>query len=437
MPSPTLDLPALSSSRGCCAPPGLQLFAAVQPALADDRHTGLQKRAYAVVAALLQSHPGLLRDGGGVPLDAVVRLLQDAFVTVSAAARRGRLQCLRILVGCLSRERDSHRAVLPSVLGEVMLCLRDSNAKVRGAAEAVLGAMAEWAAEGGDGAGLGADADTAAAATTVPPPTLSEVFRMVLGGLGAATPHMRSAAVSALALLLYNFSQRPVVAAMLPALTESTLVLAQVRKGAALCAPRVGVQQTACRRRPPSLLCCLAQEKSREVAAAVVGFCRVLASVTPPRELAPLVRPVVTALLVWGGETKNRIRTKIKGVLRRLARRVGLDAVAAHMPTADSPLIAYLRKMQVRRGGASHNGGGGKQLPSRRALRGGGGRLGPHVAAPMPPPLHPPHASSAAAPPCCYCRSAAHAAGRPRMLKLAAALVTAAAGRGRGRPLGA
>jgi len=90
------------------------------------------------------------------------------------------------------------------------------------------------------------------------------------------------------------------------------------------------------------------QEKSREVAAAVVGFCRVVASVTPPRELAPLVEPIVNALMIWGGETKNRMRTKIKGVLRRLARRVGLDAVAAFMPAADSPLVAYLRKMQVR-----------------------------------------------------------------------------------------
>ena len=89
------------------------------------------------------------------------------------------------------------------------------------------------------------------------------------------------------------------------------------------------------------------QEKSREVAAAVVGFARVLASVTPPRELSPLVPSVVSALMEWGSETKNRMRTKIKGVLRRLARRVGLDAVAAHMPAADSPLVAYLSKMQV------------------------------------------------------------------------------------------
>jgi hypothetical protein len=59
------------------------------------------------------------------------------------------------------------------------------------------------------------------------------------------------------------------------------------------------------------------------------------------------MQPIVTAVMVWSGETKNRLRVKIKGVLRRLARRVGLDAVAVHLPASDSPLVAYMRKMQV------------------------------------------------------------------------------------------
>jgi len=69
-----------------------QLFAAVRPALSDDRHTGLQKRAYAVVASILQHHSAFVHGerGLGLPrLEEVVQLMQQSLVTVSSAARRG------------------------------------------------------------------------------------------------------------------------------------------------------------------------------------------------------------------------------------------------------------------------------------------------------------------------------------------------------------
>ncbi len=183
---------------------------------------------------MLHHHPSFLRsldfDGSALTpvsrLDGLISLLQQSLVTVSAAARRGRLLCLRHVVQSLSTDNTSHVAVLPSILGEVMLCCRDSNAKVRTAAEAVLGAMAEWMSAAGDGPGFSDDNTCFSEGLTA---SLTEMFRMTVGGLGASTPHMRSASVSALALLLYNFSNRPVVMSMLPALTEAVLLLVKVR----------------------------------------------------------------------------------------------------------------------------------------------------------------------------------------------------------------
>jgi ribosomal RNA-processing protein 12 len=191
----------------------------------------LQKRAYAAVASTLHHHPNFIRnDLSSSRLDVLVALLQQSLTSVAAAARRGRLLCLRHVITSLSRSNSAHVAVLPSVVGEVLLCCRDSNAKVRTAAEAVLGAMADWMAAGGDGAGFSADEDSAMeqASVTKPSVSLTEMFRIVVGGLGASTPHMRTAAVSALALLLYNYSDRHVVLGMLPALTDAVLLLVKV-----------------------------------------------------------------------------------------------------------------------------------------------------------------------------------------------------------------
>jgi ribosomal RNA-processing protein 12 len=240
----------------------MQIFSAARPALEDDRHPALQKRAYSVVAALLYHHPCFIRGAAAAlpartRLDDLIFLLQQKLVSVAAAARRGRLLCLRHVIHSLLPNNPAHVAVLPSVLGEVMLCCRDSNAKVRASAEAVLGAMSEFMAAGGEGRGFEDDDISAAPLVSQPTVSLTEMFRMAIGGLGASTPHMRAASVSALALLLYNYADRAVVRGMLPALTDSVLLLVK--------------------------------EKSREVAGSVIGFCRVLASVTPPRELAPLV----------------------------------------------------------------------------------------------------------------------------------------------------
>ena len=353
----------------------------LEHAVTDGVHPAVQKRAYGALAALLAVHPAF-GTGTTERRERLIALLAGAggLATVSAAARRGRLVALRYLVRGLHPERAEHVALLPPLLGETMLCTKDTNVRVRAGAFALLLAMAhrmlvaggdgggaaEWdsimPAGAGDGegddnvdddddTGMGAaDADddggsaidedevaaTAAASssrrrphrskaprhplapsTTSAPaatlrPSLTEFFRMVLGGLGAATPHMRSAALLCLATLLHAHGGRPAIRSLLEPLLSTALMLLR--------------------------------ERSREVVKAVVGFVKVAVAVAPPAALGPLTRPIVEGLLTWSGESKNRIRAKVRIVLERLARKVGFDALAEVVPAADAPLLAALRK---------------------------------------------------------------------------------------------
>lgn len=386
-----------------------RLYAVTVPALGDDSHPAVQKRAYRLLGAALAHHPSWALSDASRRSE-LVALLSASLMTVSASARRGRLQCLAPLVRGLDvGGNPAHAALIPSLLGETMLCCKDSNGKVRAAAFSLLGAMARSMAAAGEGNGL-ADWEEAAAAagegeegeeeeegdeeeeamgggkvalasallagnerdasgalqlddvrlsqisgkkgkkaahvlapskaalaageaamaaaaaagpegatsSSLPPPSLTEFLRMVLGGLGASTPHMRSASLLALSRLVYDWAHTAAVHSLLPALTGTVLLLLR--------------------------------EKSREVAKAVVGFAKVVASVAPPAELEGLVPELVTGLLAWSGESKNRIRLKIKGILTRLVRKVGWEAVAAHVPSDDAPLLAHMRKQAERKG---------------------------------------------------------------------------------------
>jgi ribosomal RNA-processing protein 12 len=65
--------------------------------------------------------------------------------------------------------------------------------------------------------------------------------------------------------------------------------------------------------------------------------------------LAPLVPTIVTGLMNWAADSKNRFRQRIRVILERLIRRVGYDAIAAHVPASDAKLMAHIAKMKSRK----------------------------------------------------------------------------------------
>lgn len=178
----------------------------IRPLIRIDSDASLQKRAYRVLACLVE-HRGeaLLTDE---TLEDLLPVLTDSLVTchvagttplptrarrkgrvgethggclcVVAAARQMRLRVLSLIITQLGAgwsESPERSASLATLVGEVLLCLKDSNAKAREAAYQLLLAMATVRAEAGE-------------------QDLGSFTNMILAALAAHTPHMRSAAVS-------------------------------------------------------------------------------------------------------------------------------------------------------------------------------------------------------------------------------------------------
>ena len=341
-----------------------KLYVAIRPAILGglDNST-VQKRAYAVLACILKQHPFFAVSS--TRRQDVLDALTGGITVISTSARRGRLACLRHVIKALEfGKNEGQSIVIPTVLGEVLLCCKDSNSNVRESAFSLIVAMARKMFQaGGEGDGMiveysdiksrkgkkiSSEGDieedkedeenddndmedeeeedeeeesmgmTSSETNSLPPPSLTEFFKMIYGALQASTPHMRSAALLALSRLVYEFiGEAEVIRVLvLPLLSHALKML---------------------------------KEQAREVVTSAVSFVRIAVACTPPAELRSYLQKIVNALLVWSGERKERIKKKVRLVLERLVRKFGFDDVAKFVPQSDEPLIRYMRKMAARR----------------------------------------------------------------------------------------
>ena len=126
----------------------------------------------------------------------------DSIVTCQVSARHMRLKCMTCIVAGFDSDNEAHMEVIPKIMGEVLLCLKDSNAKTREAAYQLLLAMATARDD------------------------MTDYFQVILAALGARTTHMRSAAVMALSRLTFEYARDDVtVQELLPSLMQTVAVL--------------------------------------------------------------------------------------------------------------------------------------------------------------------------------------------------------------------
>ena len=274
---------------------------AVKPMIRSDAHDALvQKRGYKVLLSLFEHHASAVTAGEG--LASTVEFLASAMMTAHVSARNMRLQCLTFLVESLDGSDRTQTDVIPTVIGEVMLCLKDSNKKTRESGYTCLLAMC---AKRGD---------------------MADFYQIILGGYAAQTPHMRSAAVMALSRVVFEHAKSDATTSeMLPGLLKTTLLLFR--------------------------------EKAREVIKSAVGFVRICVAAMTPEELEPLVGDIVVALMQWN-HGKDRFRAKIKIILKKLVIRYGFENIREHVPKEDERLMTHIRKIAERQQRKKEKNGG-------------------------------------------------------------------------------
>ena len=267
------------------------LYRSVKPFVRSDEHPPrVQKRAYKVLLEICQKHPQFVTEPQR--LSELTELLVGSLMTCQVSARHLRLKCMTMVVTGFSSSNKEQMEIIPKAVGEVLLCLKDSNGKARESAYQLLLAMAKVMDD------------------------MTSYFKAIAGALGAQTPHMRSAAVMAMSRLVFEYARTDsTVQALLPMMLQTVIVLFD--------------------------------ENSREVIKSVVGFVRVSVAAMSPEQLEPLLPRVVEGLLKYH-KGKERFRDKIKIIVKKLVRVYGYDKLMPLVPETDTRLLTHMRKLDER-----------------------------------------------------------------------------------------
>lgn len=267
------------------------LYRAVRPLVRSDEHDSrVQKRAYKVLAEICEKHKDFVTSEER--LNEMTELMVDSIVTCQVSARNMRLKCMTYIVQGFDSSNQTHMAVIPKIMGEVLLCLKDSNAKTREAAYQLLLEMA------------------------VARDDMTDYFKIILAALGAKTTHMRSAAVMAISRLTFEYARDDAtVQSLLPSLMQTVAFLFD--------------------------------DSSREVTKSVISFVRVCVAAMSMDQLEPLLPELVGGIMKYN-KGRDRFRAKIKIILKKLVRLFGYDAIAPLVPEKDTRLITHMRKITER-----------------------------------------------------------------------------------------
>jgi len=230
----------------------------------------------------------------GEKLNEVIELMVGSLMTCQIAARSVRLHCLEYVVNGLDCKNSKQMAIIPQMMGEVLLCLKDSNAKTRESAYQVLLGMSRLHQRASG--------------------SLQEFFTIILGALGGQTPQMRSAAVMALSRLVFEYARDDDdVQELLPSLLQTVMVLFD--------------------------------ENSREVIKSVIGFVRISVAAMKSWQLEPLLADLLEGLFKYD-KGKGRFRSKIKIILKKLVKIYGYEKLSPLVP--EGRLVNHMRKMDER-----------------------------------------------------------------------------------------
>lgn len=150
---------------------------------------------------------------------------------------------------------------------------------------------------------------------------------MVSAGLAGSSQHMVSATITALSRMLYEF--KGTSTAGLPLIVDDI--------------SREVIDDLI------STMEVFLTSKSREIARSAIGFMKVALVSLPKEMMERRLEKLIPNLMVWSHETKGHFRVKVKGLLERMIRKFGYDAIIQYTPEEDRKLLVNIRKTRERK----------------------------------------------------------------------------------------
>lgn len=267
------------------------LYRSIKPLIkSDEQGSRVQKRAYKVFAEICQHNPDFVTSPER--LSEIIDLMIGSTMVLQVSARHMRLKCINFVVDGFDSNNEAHMRIIPNLVGEVLLSLKDANGKTRESAYQLLLSIAKVQND------------------------MTTYLQIIVGALGAQTPHMRSAAVMALSRLVFEYARVDfTVQNLLPNLLQTVILLFD--------------------------------ENSREVIKSAIGFVRVSVAALNKDQLEPLLPELVEGLMKYN-RGKGRFRAKIKIILKKLVRSYGYDTITPLVPANDTRLLTHMRKIAER-----------------------------------------------------------------------------------------
>ena len=267
------------------------LYRSIKPLIkSDEQSSRVQKRAYKVFAEICQHYTEFVT--APERLQEIIDLMIGATMVLQVSARHMRLKCIKFVVDGFDSNNEDHMNIIPNIIGEILLSLKDANGKTRESAYQLLLSMAQVRND------------------------MVTYFQIIVGALGAQTPHMRSAAVMALSRLVFEHARTDTtVQNVLPNLLQTVILLFD--------------------------------ENSREVIKSVIGFVRVSVAALNKDQLEPLLPELIEGLMKFN-RGKGRFRAKIKIIIKKLVRTYGYEKITPLVPEGDTRLLTHMRKLAER-----------------------------------------------------------------------------------------
>lgn len=280
------------------------LYKTIRPLLSVDQSISSQKRAYAVLEAVLTLHGDRLFSME--PRESILAVVNESLMNAHVSARNMRLRSIETIVGSIccdlktaapqSEQCEAYYTQLvqaaDATFGETLICQKDANQKTRDTAKNILSSLVLH---------LGLEAS----------------LTRLAAALVAETAVMRSAAVLGLCVAFVQHRNTAGITQHFPALLGTA--------------------------------CLLLQEESAEVSRAVLTFVKVCCAVVPTDSLRDQLPRVISSFCHELGSLKAKFATRCKGLMRKLLQRFGEGHVRPLVPQEDLPLLEYLLRQDRRR----------------------------------------------------------------------------------------
>lgn len=238
------------------------------------------------------------------------QLMIDISGKISVNALRTRLQALARIVDALP---DEDLFMIPAVLSETVIAVKEQNDKTREAAFALLVQMGRRMVKGGtiDRSKLGKQGLESTAAS------IDEFYTMILAGVLGNTPHMISASVVALCRVFYEFSESASQDRLVDVVDTVWMFL---------------------------------RNRNNEVVKSVLGFVKISILALPVELLSSRIGRLLDLLLNWGGANNTSLdyRKKVRHIVERLLRKVGHDELVSLFPKDHLKLLHNIEKRKAR-----------------------------------------------------------------------------------------